>query len=281
MSAKLVKRFPQSNPVHAGGVRAGKIFSRFAAPASTGPMWQALESSEDEAEPSPSPAPSPSPVALSLAEMIAADPVLSAMFGGACWADVLEAPSGAALQQFRADAEARNDAILAEEASIWDQPFGRKLEAHCSGHFDLSGLTEAEFEACMTWLYANGWHASGSRCNLEAYPADLPPRVWVADRFASLLEAPVIAVLADPAPQLGQPLRLPKGKKATVPRFCRAWVCCTDAACRYVHADTMPRLNEPCAFGAACGGTDPAKRALCIRMHPGETWTPELVVSRP
>ena len=271
------KMFPKSRstPTHAGGVRKGKA-SRFAV----------FESSDEEDAP---------PAELSLKEKIALNPLLAAMCrGDVSWADDMEGPRGspsadfiahitAVEEELQAAKAAAHEAQAMEEASIWHQPFSRNLEAHCGDRFDLSDLTELEYAACMTWLYANGWYVTGGRNNLEAYSADLPPRVWVMDRFATLMEeeapAPAQALAQAPAPK-------PKAKKTavTVPRFCRAssgGVACADAACRYVHADTMPRLDEPCAFGAACGGTDPAKRALCIRMHPGETWDATLVVNRP
>lgn len=276
------KMFPKSRstPTHAGGVRKGKTFSRFAA----------LESSDEEeavasvAEP------------LSLAQLIAADPVLVAMFGGASWADVLEGPCAVTAATdaranfsdayIQAEREAFDAAQREEEAAIWHQPFSAKLEAHGGDCFDLGDLSAEEEGACMTWLYANGWHTHGSRTSLTAYPADLPPRVWVApvvNRFAGLLEeeepVAVASALSQPAPAAA-----PKGKKAvTVPRFCRASVTCADAACRYVHADTMARVDKPCGFGAACGSSDATglKRASCLYMHPGETWSAELVVTRP
>jgi hypothetical protein len=270
------KMFPKSRstPTHAGGVRKGKA-SRFAI----------FESSDEEDAP---------PAELSLKEKIALNPLMAAMYrGDVSWADDVEGPLGspsadfiahitAAVEEHQAAKAAEAEAQSMEEASIWHQSFSRNLEAHCGDRFDLSYLTEAEYVACMTWLYANGWYVTGGRNNLEAYPADLPPRVWVMDRFAAIMEEAPAQALASSGPGL----QAPKPKKATVtvPRFCRAssgGVACADAACRYVHADTMPRLNEPCAFGAACGGTDPAKRALCIRMHPGETWDATLVVSRP
>ena len=258
----------RSTPTHAGGARKGKT-----------PQWQALDSSDEEDS-------------LTLSQQVALNPLLAAMCrGDVSWADDAEGPLGRPSAAFiahvaamaadlqaakiaeREAAEAVEELQMMEEASIWHQSFSRNLEAHCRDRYDLSALTEPEYEACMTWLYASGWYVAGGRTNLEAYPADLPPRVWVADRFAALME--------EPAPAPAAPAAKPKAKKAaTVPRFCRT-AACADAACRYVHEDTMPRLNEPCAFGAACGGTDPAKRALCIRMHPGETWTADLVVSRP
>ena len=65
-----------------------------------------------------------------------------------------------------------------------------------------------------------------------------------------------------------------------VARFCKEGRACPTAGCRYVHGDTIPRIDEPCKFGAACGSGDAAKRATCLRMHPGETWTADLVVRR-
>jgi hypothetical protein len=79
------------------------------------------------------------------------------------------------------------------------------------------------------------------------------------------------------------PLKTLEGRKATIPRFCRAGAECADLECRFVHADTIPRINEPCKFGAECGASDPTglKRSQCLRMHPGETWTAEMVIVRP
>lgn len=65
-----------------------------------------------------------------------------------------------------------------------------------------------------------------------------------------------------------------------VARFCKEARACPTAGCRYVHGDTIPRIDEQCKFGATCGSGDAAKRATCLRMHPGEKWTAELVVKR-
>jgi len=247
------KLFPKSNSTRAGGARTPKTV-----PSAT------------------------------LAELIAADPCMAAMFAGASWADVLEgacAPSSTGRATFseayiQAEREAIAAAETAEEAAIWQQPFSRNLEARFADRLDLSALAPEEEAACMTWLYANGWHASGPRDFLEAYPADLPPRVWVApavDRFAGLLEAEVTPHAV--ASALSQPA---KKKGATVPRFCRT-AACADAGCRYVHADTMARLDKPCGFGSSCGASDATgvKRSQCLYMHPGETWSATLVVTRP
>jgi hypothetical protein len=65
-------------------------------------------------------------------------------------------------------------------------------------------------------------------------------------------------------------------------RFCRA-TACTEAGCRYVHGDTIPKMDKPCGFGATCGASDPTglKRSQCIYMHPGEVWTADLCIHRP
>lgn len=68
-----------------------------------------------------------------------------------------------------------------------------------------------------------------------------------------------------------------------VKRFCRAVGTCTEAGCRYVHEDTIPKIDRPCGFGAECGASDPTglKRSQCLYMHPGETWTADLCIHRP
>jgi hypothetical protein len=65
-----------------------------------------------------------------------------------------------------------------------------------------------------------------------------------------------------------------------IPRFCREAGACTKEGCRYVHGDTIQRVDKPCGFGAECGKGDAAKRSSCIYMHPGEVWSADLVVHR-
>jgi hypothetical protein len=87
------------------------------------------------------------------------------------------------------------------------------------------------------------------------------------------------------APKVEEPLSAPgsdvgRRNGCPVARFCKEGTACPTAGCRYVHGDTISRINEPCKFGEGCGSGDAAKRATCLRMHPGETWTPELVIKR-
>ena len=286
MSRYTTSQNSRAKPAHAGGVRNGRVlnFSQF-------------DSSSDEE------------ISISPAERLTAwceEPLFRAMReGGAPWGDIVLAMEDALpvdLDVLAASAAAdrsdavrsaarattgakRNDALLIREAneeiqryasaesSLWRQPWAENLELRLCELYDLEGLTDEEYEAMMTWLYAEGWEVSGNRWFVNAWPADLPPRTWVSERDFHVL-----------APVAEEPVVVRPKKKSTVPRFCRAssgGVACADPTCRYVHDDTMHRLDELCAFGESCGASDPAKRALCIRMHPGELWTPALVVRRP
>ena len=252
--------------------------------------------------------------AQALQAALAADPMLMAMMrGDVLWGDLAydeelakERRSGVVRPAFnavafrkeqaraeQAKAQAELEALSAQEALIWDQPFGRNLEMYWTDCYDTRDLTDAEYADCMAWLYDQGWEVEGEiRSGMKAWPADLPPRVWVAPRGPSRFDA--LSSVGDTRSvghqsEVQAPVRTGRppagGKKSvTVPRFCRAsggGVACADAACRYVHADTMPRLDKACGFGSSCGGTDPAKRAACLYMHPGETWSADLVVTRP
>jgi len=123
-------------------------------------------------------------------------------------------------------------------------------------------------------------------------PAPAPRQVHLAGTAASagaaarLSGASLSKGLIQPkAPKVEEPLSAPGsdvGRRNGCPvgRFCKEGTACPTAGCRYVHGDTIPKINEPCKFGEGCGSGDAAKRATCLRMHPGETWTPELVIKR-
>jgi len=99
-------------------------------------------------------------------------------------------------------------------------------------------------------------------------------RAVVAAAPVKTVAVKVVEELSAPGSDVGRRNGCP------VARFCKEGRACPTAGCRYVHGDTIPRIDEPCKFGAACGSGDAAKRATCLRMHPGETWTADLVVKR-
>ena len=155
-----------------------------------------------------------------------------------------------------AEAEAAAAATCTTEDDLFAEPFASELVEQMPSIFTTANMTEVDYMALMTWLYAKGWSIQHEcRQWVQIYPDDLPPRVWV------------------------QPSK-PRAKTSAVMRFCRASGECGDAGCRYVHGDTIPRLNEPCSFGASCGAGDPAKRAMCLRMHPHEVYHSGMVVHR-
>ena len=189
-------------------------------------------------------------------------------------------------------------------ADFWEQWFTDAVEEVGAGDiYDTSRCTEEEWEGMMHWLHENGWYIRDyCRQVVTADPDDGPRRTWISPRQLAewadeeadqrriqqryqrkpakksagccgpvVEETPAEAVVV-----------APKVKKAPapVPRFCREAAACTKEGCRYVHGDTIQRIDKPCGFGAECGKGDPAKRALCIYMHPGEVWSADLVVTR-
>ncbi|MGL4650430.1 MAG: hypothetical protein ACRC1H_13565 [Caldilineaceae bacterium] len=238
------------------------------------------------------------------------DPVFLAMErGDLLWGDIVYEPVAAAPRRApspprrrairfadevtEAEREARRleAAWDASEHALWQQPFAEKLECPFSDYFDLTGLDDAEYEAFMRYVYANGFYVEeGGRNSCYAVPSTEEPRAWQAPgRFAGLAaaadhshhggccgHAPARAAMAAPGTDVG------RRKGAPVPRFCRAAAACTEEGCRYVHGDTIPRVNKPCGFGAGCGASDPTgvKRSQCLYMHPGEEWTEGLVIRR-
>lgn len=176
--------------------------------------------------------------------------------------------------------------LRADWPDFYAQPWAEKVELRGSDYLDLSDLTEDEYEAAMSWIYFMGWSVSTyengmadeTRLWVVCQPDTLPPRVWVRpNRFEGAAQ-----LLAETAPV---PVPVPVARaRIVIPRFCRdsaGGVACADPTCRFTHEDTIPRPNELCKFGDACGASDPAKRALCIRMHPGEEWSEGMVVRRP
>jgi len=74
-------------------------------------------------------------------------------------------------------------------------------------------------------------------------------------------------------------------------QFCKEGTACPTAGCKFVHGNTIP-VKETCCGGPREGphAGDPAHctkriaapgRTPCIFLHPDQTWTAELVVTRP
>ena len=143
-----------------------------------------------------------------------------------------------------------------QEQKLWSQPFAADLEMKNAAQdvFDCQRLTEEAYADFMTFLYENGWIVRHEeRRFVQATTGSEPPRVWISP----------------PPPH-------------TIPIFCKKAQDCFEQNCRYVHGDTIPKVKEKCKFLESCGASDPtgAKRAHCIRIHPGESWSPEACVHR-
>jgi len=141
---------------------------------------------------------------------------------------------------------------------------------------DVSLFSDDEYDTLMTWLYKSGWGIlTESRSYLHVDPtANLPPRIWLPSSRAP--ESPTKRQEGSSMTKL----RL----RHVIPRFCRNGPSCPDqyTTCHYTHGDTIPCVDEICAFdGTCCASSD--KRKTCIRMHPseGQVWNPDLVVCRP
>jgi hypothetical protein len=156
--------------------------------------------------------------------------------------------------------------------SNYDDLFAQPFAAYISRTgecFDISFLTETEYESLMTWLYAAGWGLLiETRQTVHVDPtADLPPRIWIPATIGATTASTTVRTRRRPA---------------TIPRFCRHGPNCSDkdVCCYYTHEDTIHCIDEVCAFDGNCCGE---KRRTCIRIHPseGQFWTPELVVCRP
>jgi hypothetical protein len=149
---------------------------------------------------------------------------------------------------------------------LFAQPFAAYIVRSTDTDFDLSFLSDTEYESLMKWLYAAGWGLlKETRTSITVDPeARLPPRIWMP------------SVRAETTTRTRSRRQI-----ATIPRFCRHGPNCPDrtTTCHYSHEDRIPCIDEVCAFDGCCSGE---KRRTCIRIHPseGEVWTPELAVCR-
>ena len=156
------------------------------------------------------------------------------------------------------------------EADMWSQSFARNLDVYTSDHYNTRNMTEDEFAEFLSWIMAHGWRVDEpvSRGYVCAEPDTLPARQW----NHIVVKETVVA-----------PRQHRKDSNFPVARFCREGHACAKADCRYVHGDTIARLNRPCQFGQSCGETDPTglKRSQCLHMHTGEAWFAGMVIQRP
>lgn len=260
-----------------------------AAPKRPRNTFAALLDSDSESEPVSVPVSAPSPASLFLFPE------------GVLWGDY-DAPPLRPVSVFRQAfvAPAAAPGVAPQEQTdeeqldaLWRQPFAADMEEFPTDDLDTRAMSDASWEALMTYLYAHGWDiVYAGREQIEAYPANLPPRIWTRpyeeddedrrQRRRREAQRPVAPCAAAAPPRAPVARAQPK----QVPRFCRGHADASDAAtCRYVHGDTIPKVDRPCGFGAACGASDPTglKRSQCLYIHAecGEVWTPESVIHRP
>lgn len=199
-----------------------------------------------------------------LSDILAADPVFQEMMrGDVPWGDLL-------MRDWVMPPPRAN-----KEEDLWAQPFAAHLDEHVSFHYNTTDLTDAEYRAFMTWLYENGWNVlQECREYVHAVDDDAPPRVWVSPEEAERLAAIRLPAVVEEKPAFRSfaPLSAPgtdNGRRtgAPVPRFCREAHACKTPGCRYVHGDTIAKVDRPCSFGATC-----SKKHACLFMHPGETF---------
>lgn len=187
------------------------------------------------------------------------------------------------------------------------------------GYYSTRNLNDDEFERLMTWLYATGWDVSIQSRVLNIISChhcstDYAARQWTWAELDEATEAATAATAATTTPVAPQErYAVPKvacskcgthhwisktpcptattkalskpgtdiGMRdgAPVPRFCNLGTKCPKPGCRYVHGDTIPRINATCRFDGNCRGE---KRACCLHMHPseGETYVKGMMLKR-
>lgn len=221
------------------------------------------------------------------------DPTILAMIqGNQLWGDICFPPSvcldgivsaASNFHVYSVDAPVR----LTEE-QLLAMPLASLVEMRFSNMYDTAAMSESDYEAFMFCLYDAGWDVvSESRRCVNAFPDSLPSRVWVPpSRFELAAQSGLEDCCSGHKHNHSSgSVSAPAKKKSPVaiPRFCKAGAACAEEGCRYIHGDTIPRLDKPCSFGAACGASDPTgvKRSQCLYMHPGETWDSSLVITRP
>ena len=233
---------------------------------------------------------------MALGGLIDGDPEMVALSApGLYWGDIILGRPVPVVAELPAERPLRG--TLSEFLA---QPFAANMEEYTMDVYDTRRLTDEEWNAMMSWLYWKGWCVDEfERGWVSAEQDDLPARHWCPPRP----EPPISAGRADDetgpkkvvcwsscddeAGAKKEPkkkaLRAAGHTPVPVMRFCRAVGICTEAGCRYVHGDTIPKMDRPCGFRAECGASDPTglKRSQCIYMHPGEEWSADLCIHRP
>lgn len=225
--------------------------------------------------------------------------VLAAMAGGTqTWGDIMSERGTVAPVATTVPMVHRRRANTSDD--FWALPFTARLQELWSDCYDVKSLSDPEWEELMRWLYDAGWDVgSYDRNSVEFEEANGPRRIWVPPSELEAMMEEEAALrrrrdhhhnhhhhhchAAKPVAGAAAPVKEPRKKSGTVPRFCREAGACKEEGCRYVHDDTIPRVNKPCGFGESCGASDPTgvKRSQCLYMHPGEEWIEGLSITRP
>lgn len=289
-SEKMSKRFGLHVARSAGGERAKNTWSALESDSETEPEVETKTMTPPrKTRPQAPLAPKrqkTSPVECTLTlNLLNDDPVLTAMSNGdLLWGDLLTKDQVYEPVSSPSTPVEEPATLRGSETEFWSAPWAAKLGELVPDVYDTSKLSDVDFENMMAWLYDKGWWVGDFERSWVAFePDNLPSRYWIAP--ADLTTGPIKVVHFGTCCGGHGHSHKKKAKSAEttqILRFCRSTPC-TEEGCRYVHGDTIPRVDRPCAFGAACGATDPTglKRSQCLYMHPGETWSAELVITRP
>jgi hypothetical protein len=217
------------------------------------------------------------------------------------WGDMMSTGDSISLSEELEDEE--DNSLDHTLMSVWG-PEG--LVEVMPSFFVTSALSDASFESLMKWLCHTGWDIVDQDRDMIRidHIEHQPSREWgglvstpVPVAGIPVAGIPVAGIPRDacrrcgthhwssktPCPT-GDASKLSKpgtdiGRREGPPvmRFCKLGKACPKAGCRYVHGDTIPRINQPCRFDGTCSGE---KRATCLHMHHGETYVKGMVLKR-
>jgi hypothetical protein len=230
-------------------------------------------------------------------ELIETDPFFLAIKRGEKWGDMLYRSTATVAPKVATEVPEQDPLadlltnprcpLRATEADLWLQPFADKLEEYWPETYDTRDMSDSDYHAMMTWLFSKGWYVDiYDRAGVRAWPDNASSRRWDPDTMDVVESSHVHWADIEPHHHRGVGCcgsgHCKVKKPYVIPRFCREGAACSTTDCQFVHGDTIPRINEPCAFGEKCGASDPTgvKRSQCLRMHPGEEWNSEMVIHR-